>query len=266
MIFSVPKNEKRSPLMVMKDVIFALLLREVKTRFGAFRLGIFWALAEPMAHVLLFTVLFGVRAREGFGSVETPVFIFTGIMPFLLFQNLFGKCKAACSANRGLFHYRYVKPINTFIARTLLETGIFIFTSVCLLTLFFWVGFQIQVYDILSCILVIFLLGVMASSLGICAAFLIEFFPESDKFLSIAMKPMLFISGVFYTLDMIPTQYHHFLLWNPVLHAIELFRTAFIESFETQHASLFYLFLVALGSLFLALRLYRSHWTRMVAT
>lgn len=252
--------------MVMKDVIFALLLREVKTRFGAFRLGVFWALAEPMAHVLLFSVIFGVRAREGFGSVETPIFIFTGIMPFLLFQNLFNRCKTACSANRGLFHYRYVKPINTFIARTLLEVGIFTFTAICLLTLFFWAGFNVAIYDILNCILVIFLLVVMSASLGMCAAFLIDFMPESDKILSIIMKPMLFISGVFYTLDMIPTQYHHFLLWNPVLHAIELFRSAFIESFETQHASLFYLFIVAISSLFLALRIYRSHWTRMVAT
>ena len=250
----------------MKDVIFALLLREIKTRFGAFRLGVFWALAEPMAHVLLFTIIFGARAREGFGGVETPIFIFTGIMPFLLFQNLFGKCKAACSANRGLFHYRYVKPINTFIARTLLEVGIFIFTSVCLLSLFYWYGYQIQIHDVLTCVLVIFLLVVMSTSLGICAAFFIEFVPESDKFLSIAMKPLLFISGIFYTLEMIPTQYHGYLLWNPILHAIELFRGAFIESFESTHVSLFYLFTVTLGSLFLALRLYRSHWTRMVAT
>ncbi|MER2493325.1 ABC transporter permease [Catenovulum sediminis] len=263
---SVNHHVKRTPLIVMRDVTFALFLREIKTRFGAFRLGIFWALAEPMAHVLIFSVIFGVRAREGFGGVETPIFIYTGIMPFLLFQNLFNQCKNACKANQGLFHYRYVKPINTFIARSILETGIFLFTSACLLALFFWVGYQVAINDILYCFMIVFLLIVLSASLGMIGAFMVDFFPESDKILSIAMKPMMFISGIFFTLDMIPPQYHVYLIWNPVLHAVELFRTGFIQYFETAHASLFYLFVCSLTSLFIALRLYRSHWTRMVAT
>ena len=257
---------QRNPFQVMRDVIFALFLRELKTRFGAYRLGVFWALAEPIAHVIIFSVIFGVRAREGFGGVETPIFIYTGIMPFLLFQNLFTKCKSACSANRGLFHYRYVKPINTYCARVILEIGIFLFTSVSLFALFWWAGYQVAIYDILYCLMIVVLLTIFATSFGMIASFAIEFFPESDKFLGILMKPMMFISGIFFTLDMIPEKYHVYLIWNPVLHAVELFRAGFIENFTSDHASLWYLFCCALVSLFIAMRLYRMHWTRMIAT
>ncbi|WP_159084242.1 ABC transporter permease [Saccharobesus litoralis] len=259
-------SKKRSAIVVLKDVILALLIREVKTRFGAYRIGFIWALLEPIAHVLMFSVIFGARAREGFGGVETPIFIFTGIVPFLLFQNLFNRCKSAASANKGLFHYRYVKPFAAFIARIILEVMIFVFVACSLLALFWWAGYQVAIEDVLKCFVIILTLVVFASSLGVIAAFLTEFFPESDKVLGIIMKPMLFVSGVFYTLDMIPQQYHVYLIWNPILHAIELFRDAFIDGFESSYVSYPFVFMCAMTSLFIALRLYRSHWTRMVAS
>lgn len=262
----VAERPARTSLQVMRDVIMALLIREVKTRFGGYRLGFAWAILEPMAHVALFCVIFGVRGREGFGGVDAPIFILTGVMPFLLFQSIFTRVKSANSANRSLYHYRFVKPITSFIARFILEIGVFFFTFIVILLIFMWLGFDSHIHDILMAFLVCMILALFSFSFAICCAVLIEYFPETDRVLGILMKPMLFISCVFYSLEMIPQEYRHFIDWNPVLHAIELFRTYYIEGFDTVGGSLSYLSFFCIVFTFLALRLYRTHWTKMIAS
>jgi capsular polysaccharide transport system permease protein len=47
----------RSGLEVQQATVKALFLREIKTRFGKYRLGYFWAVLEPAAHLLVLMVI-----------------------------------------------------------------------------------------------------------------------------------------------------------------------------------------------------------------
>jgi hypothetical protein len=38
---------RRSPLAVQRAVLFALIVRELRTRFGRYRLGYLWVVLEP---------------------------------------------------------------------------------------------------------------------------------------------------------------------------------------------------------------------------
>ena len=49
----------RSGFEVQKVTVEALFLREIRTRFGKFRLGYLWAILEPSAHLL---ILLGIYA------------------------------------------------------------------------------------------------------------------------------------------------------------------------------------------------------------
>jgi len=48
----------RTPWQIQKSVVFALFLRELKTRFGAYKFGYVWLLLEPMAHVIVLSLIF----------------------------------------------------------------------------------------------------------------------------------------------------------------------------------------------------------------
>ncbi|WBA82901.1 hypothetical protein [Endozoicomonas sp. GU-1] len=45
---------QRSSLQIQWAVIHALMVREMKTRFGDYRLGYAWALLEPLFQILFF--------------------------------------------------------------------------------------------------------------------------------------------------------------------------------------------------------------------
>ena len=100
----------RTPLQVLRDVTFGLLIRELKTRFGSYRLGYAWALLEPLLMISAFSLIFGMRSQSGFGGVPAQVFITAGYLPFMFFNKVVSQLKSAVSANMGLFCYRQVTP------------------------------------------------------------------------------------------------------------------------------------------------------------
>lgn len=93
----------RTSLQVLRDVVFGLLIRELKTRFGNYRLGYAWALLDPLLMISLFSVVFGMRSQSGFGGVPACVFITAGYLPFMFFNKVVTQLKSAVNANMGLF-------------------------------------------------------------------------------------------------------------------------------------------------------------------
>jgi len=256
---------QRSSWQVMRDVIAALFVRELKTRFGSSRLGYFWALAEPMAHILVFSGVFTLIGRQLISGVDIPLIVMTGIMPYLYFSRLVTGLSNGIQANTALLVYRQVQPIDPLLTRFLIDLAAYWISLVVLLILFAWLGFNVVPHDPLSFIavnVVVSLLG-FGIALSLCSALL--YWSDTPKLLSVAMRPMFFMSGIFFTTAMIPTKYWVFLDWNPMLHLIELNRIAFFESYHTAFPNWTYPVVVALLANALGLMLYRVNRDKFVA-
>ncbi|NRB41803.1 MAG: ABC transporter permease, partial [Pseudomonadales bacterium] len=132
----------RSSWQIQQAVIKALLGRELKTRFGGFKLGYAWVLMEPLAQILVLVVVFSAISRAGFQGVDFALFFAAAILPFNLFSTIFSGGSNAVQANQGLFTYRQVKPFDAFFTRLILEVAITIVTFFVLLMLYAWWGFD----------------------------------------------------------------------------------------------------------------------------
>ena len=264
-------RRQRSCAEVLKDVVFALFFRELKTRFGPYRLGLAWAFIEPMSFVLILTAIRSL-ARSGsfFGgelhTIPFPVFFLLGYVPYQMFSKLLTQSAQAINANQGLFNYRQVRPIDAILARALLE--ILIFSGVVLLFMlcFRWFGFAVTIDSPLQFITVFLVLALFSGGIGLIVCVGQLRFPELGKAIPIITRPLFFISGVFFSLNDVPEKYHYLLTWNPLLHAIELIRNSCYKGFSADGVSLNFLTFTALATLFFGLALYRLDWKRMVAT
>ena len=131
----------RSGFEVQKVTVEALFLREIRTRFGKFRLGYLWAILEPSAHLLILLGIFGYIMHRTMPDISFPVFLLNGLIPFFIFSSISNRSVGAIEANLGLFNYRPVKPIDTIIARALLETLIYVAVYI-LLMLIVWMALR----------------------------------------------------------------------------------------------------------------------------
>jgi len=259
--------KKRSPFAIVRSVVFALILREVQGRFGQNRLGAFWFVFEPMAHVLILLLIFTTLRGRHITGIDVPLFLIHGIVPFLLFRNLTLKGMAAVNANRGLLAYKQVKPFDMIVARIIVEILLMSCVFILILAALGWFfAYDIAIHQPLQWFLVLVVGGTLALGCALIFCIVIKAMPELETMIRIIYMPLYFISGVIFPLWLIPQQFLPFLLWNPYLHLLELSREYSIAYYpRVAEVNLAYPAACAVLTLFIGLWLYWSRRMQLVA-
>ena len=241
---------KRTPWQVQKAVWAALCRRELKTRFGVYKLGYVWAIFEPVSHILILTFIFSFIAREGYQGVPFAAFFASGIIPFFIFQKIINAATNAINPNKGLFIYRQVKPVDTVLVRSFIE----FITNTAALIFLIWLGVWFFNYDVipgrpleLCLLLILFFLG--STGLGLVCAVIGARWEESAKLIPQILRPMYFISGIFIPVQSLPEGLHAYLLWNPILHGVEQVRASIFYGYDPGATSILYFLVWSLLSL-----------------
>ena len=125
------------------QVLHALFLRELITRFGRDNLGVLWLVGEPMIFTLGVATLWSAAGlTHGGTGIPIVAFAVTGYSSVLMWRNSTSQCSGGISANRPLLYHRRVKVIDVYFARIALEvigaTGSFIVLS----TFFTYIGWM----------------------------------------------------------------------------------------------------------------------------
>jgi capsular polysaccharide transport system permease protein len=236
----VDRDELRqfvSSLIVMARVVYALILRESRTRYGKSDLGYTWALIDPMLELIALLIVFYGLGRIMPFDGSLAVFLVTGIVPYKFWSGAMGRGASAANGNIALLSYPQVKIVDVVIARTLLE-GV---TNVVVIILFV-AGLHVLFdeplnswtddgFNIVAAILAIFYFSLSCAVLSSSITLFFDPWQQIWRFLS---RPIWFISGIFYTMDSVGvTGFRHFTLNNPVAHMIEWLRSAMMPQFDS---------------------------------
>jgi capsular polysaccharide transport system permease protein len=241
---------------VQFQVIRALILRETRTRFGEHQLGYLWAVIEPLIWIGTFWVIYEVAHRRVSHGLDTVSFLATGILTYELFSRNVARIGDAINGNKPLLFYPQVQPIDLVWARATLETAtlgsvfLIVMGSVALSR-----GQLPQVDDILCTMLGLTLAALLGTSLGLLLCMLGVLSSAVERLRGPVLRPLFWISGLFYTLDDVPEVAQDLLSYNPVLHTVELVRDGWFMDYESPRAEPGYVlvFVLAFGALGLLL-------------
>lgn len=248
-------------------MLFALLLREMKARVGGQWVGAVWTLFEPLAHVALIVSILSAIRGATMPGIEYPVFLVTGLIPFFLYQHLSTRLMDGIQANRGLFNYRQVKPLDTLLSRAVVEALMNLVVYAFTLGVMGWLGYHVLPDNPLEMLGVNLLLILFATSYGIFAAVVTHDRPRLRSAFRVLSMPLYFASGVIFPVDILPRETIEILLWNPLLHLVELSRHSFINAYTpVQGVNALYPFMVMLCLAALGLLLYRANEQRLIAS
>ncbi len=257
---------RRTPFQVQRAVVFALFLRELRTRFGQHKLGYVWVVLEPLMHVGMLLLIFGMLSSRTMPGISFPVFLATGVAPWMLFSNVMSRCMVAVSSNQGLMGFSPVKPIDTVVTRILVELVMFLAMSLVLTGIAWWLGHPVEYADPLLLVGLIVSLALFAGSLGIMLAIASQRQPDVAKFLPMLIRPLYFVSGIFFMLAPLPTHLQELALLNPLAHWLDLIRVAVFTHYPPATGSLIVIVACTSLTMLLALMLYRIKRFDLVAT
>ncbi|EPX77987.1 ABC transporter permease [Salipiger mucosus] len=227
-------------------VIDALLLREAKKRFGGNLVGLASAFFEPMVQVAFFAVIFMATDRGAPHGAEVLVFMIAGVVPFHLFSKAMTRGMSAIDANSTLLSYPILKPIDTLVARCLLEIMIYVMTFVICMIL----AFYFELVDEIARLPFVFFGLVFAAALGfaagVLAAAILSLTPVVKRVIPILNRAMFLTSGVFFSASMIPQFARDIFLWNPMLNITELVRHGIFQNYPSTFFNVGYILVVIL--------------------
>jgi capsular polysaccharide transport system permease protein len=129
-----------------------------------------------------------------------------------------------------------------------------------------YLGFQITMDDPLGFLLSIMLLGIFSLSLGLLVSVLGGLSNEIQKIIPIIIRPMFFLSGIFFTISSIPQPYQSYLLLNPVLQCVELVRSSMFSNYDTPVQNCSFIFISTLIAMFIGLIAYQPNRRRIVSS
>jgi ABC-type polysaccharide/polyol phosphate export permease len=240
-------------LSIQGRVVFALLMREILTRFGRHNIGFLWLFVEPMIFTLGVTALWTATKSLHGSNLPISAFALTGYSSVLLWRNMPSRCIQAITPNLALMYHRNVKVIDIFLARLLLEGAGATISFVILSLVFITIGWIHPPEDVLQVAGGWLMLAWFGVALALLLGALSEEFEIIDKLWHPASYLLFPLSGAAFLVDALPQEARWYVLLLPMVHGVEYIREGYFGTQVVTHYDLSYMALVCTALTLLAL-------------
>ncbi len=228
-------------------VLFALVMREMTTRFGRSAIGYLWAFIEPVAFIALLSIVFSQIAHSPPVGRSFPLFYATGFIPFFFYTDVASLTGRSVNVNRPLLNYPAVTALDTVLARLILQTLTGLTVAAVVFAGIFAV-FDDPVHVAPEPLMAAFALGALLGlGVGLVNVTLFALSKGWETAYGVISRPLVFVSCVFYTFESLPLFAREVLWWNPVVHLVGLTRSGFYPVYDGSHVSVLYVLSLGLG-------------------
>ena len=94
-----------------RELLYFLVLRDVKVRYKQTVLGVAWAVLQPFFTMLVFTVIFGRFAKIPSDGLPYAVFVFAGLLPWTFFSNNISQASMSLMNQQSLLTKIYLPRV-----------------------------------------------------------------------------------------------------------------------------------------------------------
>jgi homopolymeric O-antigen transport system permease protein len=85
-----------------RELLYFLTLRDIQIRYKQTILGAAWAILQPLATMLVFSLFFGRVAGNPSSNVPYPLFVLSGLVPWMFFSNAIATAGQSVVGNQNL--------------------------------------------------------------------------------------------------------------------------------------------------------------------
>lgn len=220
------------------STLHALSLREVRCRFAGDPIGYAWAFIVPLLWIGTLMAFFTLVDRRPGIPVDTPAFIATGVVPYVLFRYTIASMARVVSTHRHLVHFGQIRLSDMLFAGAVMEllNAVIVFAAVWLIIAAIFN--PIAIHNPLEAVNGMMLTALVAGTFGRLATVLGLISETAKRVIPVLLRPMFWISGVFFTATELPPELLQYLWWNPLLHCVEIIRSGVFLDYSTSFADM----------------------------
>jgi capsular polysaccharide transport system permease protein len=248
---------------IQRRVIWALMMREVITRFGRENVGVLWLVGEPMIFTLGIATLWAAAGMNHGSSIPIVAFAITGYSSVLMWRNAVGRCTSGIQSNLNLLYHRNVRVIDVFITRIVLEMAGATASFVVLVLLFTGLEWIELPNDPLLVVAGWLLLAWFGTALALTIGAATAFSELVERLWHPAAYLLFPLSGAAFMVDWLPAAAQPVVLMLPMVHGVELLREGYFGHVVRTHYDVGYMAGINLVLTVLGLLLVRAAGRRV---
>lgn len=215
-------------LVGYRDLLCTLTLFRLTVRYKQSILGWIWAALQPLAMMMIYTLVFSRVARVGSEGVPYPLFVFSALLPWIFFSGAISNAIGGMVGNANLLtklHFpREIVPLS-YVFAALVD-----FAIACVILGALMIYYSVSMnWRALYALPIVTILIAFTSAVALFLASVQARFRDVAAALPVALQIGVFATPVAYSLEAIPQRFQHLYLLNPVASLVENFRRVVIH-------------------------------------
>lgn len=210
----------------LRDVLRALIGRDMKLRYRGSVAGLGWTLLNPLSELLVLLFVFGVILPLGIPNYGA--FLFTGLLAYAWFSTSLGFSAGAVVGSRELVKApgipSTILPVVT-VASTLVH---FLMSLPILFALVLFSGVPVTAHVLFLPVLIA-IQFILILSLAYPLAIVNVWFRDTQYFLRIALQLLFYCTPIFYEVKSVPERYWFLYRLNPMVAVVEGYRDVLLR-------------------------------------
>ena len=210
-------------MWVYRELVYFLTWRDIKVRYKQTAIGVAWAVIQPIAMMVVFTLFFGRLAKMPSDGVPYALFAYAGLVPWMVFSRAISDSSSSLVTDQRLITRVYFPRIIVPTATSLAAMLDFAIAASLLVPLMFIYGVTPGVEVVW---LPVFLLLMLVTALGIgfwLSALNVEY-RDVRYVVPFLSQFWLFLTPVVYPSSIVPERWRTLYGLNPMTGVIEGFR------------------------------------------
>lgn len=245
-----------------RGFIFSSVKREFQSRYRNSILGAAWSVLNPLAMILVYTVIFSQIMRARLPGVDTAfaysIYLCAGVLTWGLFAEIVGRTQNVFLEYANLLKKLSFPRISLPVI-VVLSAGLNFAIVFTLFVLFMILSgnFPGWVFAAIFPVLVIQIM--FALGLGMILGVLNVFFRDVGQFFGIVLQFWFWLTPIVYPSDILPEKVRTLLALNPMAPLIQAYQGILVSGQWPQWRSLVPVTLISLALCTLGLHLFRKH-------
>jgi homopolymeric O-antigen transport system permease protein len=220
-------------LVERRSLLFQLVRRDFEQRFIGSAMGWIWGIIHPLVLLISWTFVFqvclGQTVPAGEDTTNYPLFLFAGMLPWLLFSETVQRSASSILDQANLITKTVfpaeIIPVSVFLSSLvshLLGVGLMVVAAGVFLN-------QISIFLLLLPVY-IFLIGLFAVGIGWIAAGLHVFLRDTAQVVSVVLLFWFWMTPIFISDTSFPPWAHLLLVANPFYYVVRAYRHLLLGS------------------------------------
>jgi ABC-type polysaccharide/polyol phosphate export permease len=209
-------------LLRYRDLVRALVARELKVRYRRSAIGFLWTMLQPLLMMLVLQMVFSSLFR-GFAITNYPVYALSGVLFWNFFSQSIVSSMNSLRGNAPLLQKLPV-PKAVFPLATVLSGVVNLgFALVPLLLILIVTGHPLTP-ALLFLPVSIFLAALFTLGAGLLLSPLAVFFSDVVELIGVILSLLMYLTPVFYPKEVVPERMRWIVRFNPIRSILEVFR------------------------------------------